>query len=259
MPRCARQEREVVHAGAMRHRRGIDDGVIAVHVVDVHEVAGRHRLQIALRLHHPLGPAGGARGVEQPGQVVRCARLQGPRCGGQRGRMAGLSGYQQLAQRRQFVARRPQGIGQLVRHEQHRGCGVTHDEGHLARVQLGIDRHHGQSGPQRAIERLQVGRLVVHEEGHARAGLQAEIVAQVSGQPGRTLGQLRIAQLRPLTEPQRATLRLHACGPLQPTHQVHRSTCPAGRSGSACGCARLPWRSPSVAGSISSISAATPR
>ncbi len=252
MPRRARQEREVVDARAMRHRRRVDDGIVAAHVVDVDEVAGRHRLQVTLRLHHALGPAGGARGVEQPGQVVRRARLEWHGRGVQRGRVTGLARRQYLAQWRQLVAQCPQGAGQVARHEQRRGRGVTQDEGHLAWMQLGIDRHHRQSGPQRCVQRLQVGRLVAHEQGRAIARLQSQVVAQVPGQACGALGQLRIVHLRHIAQPQRVALRMHVRGPLQPLHQVHAA-------GSAFRCSPRSWRSPSATASISSISAATPR
>ena len=70
---------EAVEAGAMRQRRGVQDGVARVDVVDVGVVAVAGKQQVAVAEHRALGPPGGAAGVEQPGLGVAVA---GAACNG---------------------------------------------------------------------------------------------------------------------------------------------------------------------------------
>ena len=71
VPRARHHMRDGIEAAAMRHRGAVDDGILRLDRVHVHEVAEAHGHQVAMREHHALGLAGGAAGVEQPGEVVR--------------------------------------------------------------------------------------------------------------------------------------------------------------------------------------------
>ena len=61
---------EVVQAGAVGHGRGIQRRIVGAHLIDIRGVAQRHGDQVAVGQHHALGAPGGARGIEQPGEVV---------------------------------------------------------------------------------------------------------------------------------------------------------------------------------------------
>ena len=59
-----------VQAGAVRHRRRVDDGVLRRNVVYVDEIGQPHGHEVAVRDHHPFGASRGAAGVEQPRHVA---------------------------------------------------------------------------------------------------------------------------------------------------------------------------------------------
>ena len=96
-----------------------------------------------MRDPHPLGPPGGAGGVEEPGQIIRCAGR------GAFDRRA-LSGRQRR-NTRPGKRRLMRGIGQ-----HHARARVGDDPCGLCSVQLGVDRHGGGPGIPDAIERQQV-------------------------------------------------------------------------------------------------------
>ena len=223
MAGCTGDEGEVVDAGAMRHRRGVDDGVVGMDLVDVDEIARGHRIQVAMRLHHALGPAGGARGVEQPGQVVGCTvRGRHGRCG-QRRLVGRFARRVDLAQRGQAAEQRLQIGGKILGHEQDRRTGIAEDELDLARVQLGVDRHHRQPGPPGGIQQLQVRHVVGHVDRHTIAGLQPETIAQVACQPRRALGQFAVAQQRLVSQQHRGPVGVDPCGSDQELREIHRA------------------------------------
>jgi len=164
MARAGHQVRDGVEAAAMRHRCAIDDGVAGAHRVDVDEIGQAHGQQVALRDHHALGPAGGAAGVEQPGQVVGAGVVRRGRCalaGGQRPQQRvglGAFGVDLALQAGDRPGR------DIARHEAPARATVADDPGDLRRVQLGIHRHDRQPGPPGAPQQLQVARVVAHEE-----------------------------------------------------------------------------------------------
>ena len=127
--------RQDVHAGAVRHRRGVDDAVPRRDGIDIDEVAGRHGQQIAVAEHRPFRPAGGAAGIKQPGRVLG-------RAGCERRRIAAISlrysplstAITALDQGAQGVTLRPS--GEIVAGDAEPRARVRQDEGELARCSL---------------------------------------------------------------------------------------------------------------------------
>ena len=62
--------REMIETSAVRNRRCIQRHNVRCRRVDIGEIAQRRRHQIAMAQHHAFWPAGGAGGVEQPGEIV---------------------------------------------------------------------------------------------------------------------------------------------------------------------------------------------
>jgi hypothetical protein len=58
----------------MRHRRGVQNTNAGADRLDFGEVGQRLRHHDAMRQHGAFGPAGGAAGVEQPGEIAGLAR-----------------------------------------------------------------------------------------------------------------------------------------------------------------------------------------
>ena len=65
----------------------MQDAVGGIDPVDVDEIAGGHRQQVAVTEHRALGAAGGAARVEQPRRILRRAACDRPRFGRGEGRI----------------------------------------------------------------------------------------------------------------------------------------------------------------------------
>ena len=150
--------------------------------------------QVAVAQHHALGATGGARGVEQHGQVVS----------GHARRLERLIGA--CAQFRQECRCRFRSVA--TRHRQHREVGrqrraqclplgmvgIAHDQSraavrHLqcqhAGAFLHVQRHRGESCGQRAVEERHVLGAIAEQQAHAVAGLQAGRAQASPPQPRR--------------------------------------------------------------------------
>jgi hypothetical protein len=164
--RAGHQVGNGVNAGAVRHRRGIDDGVLRRDRVHVDEIGEPHGHEVAVRQHHALGPAGGAAGVEQPGDVV----------GGTVHHRNGTSRQQLLVGGGLDIDLALEGFELRWRHVRgHEGPArlrVVDDPLRLAGVQLGIHRHHHQARPPRAKQHLQIAWVVALEQHHPVTGVQ---------------------------------------------------------------------------------------
>ena len=209
---------EVVEPRPVAHRRSIEREVVRLHLVDIDEIAQCHRGKIAGGDHHPLGRAGGARGVEQPGHVA----------GRHRPRFA--------AARRGTEAREFRRLGRQDPHRpgQHRakggrarrvgkyraGARIAQDPGRLARVQLGVDRHRGGAGPPDAIERFEIGGAVGQEQRDPvarRPALRGEPGADARGGPG----EIGVAAETGGAAEQRRPLGVAPGGAPEPLRRVH--------------------------------------
>ncbi len=162
MARAGHEVGNGVEAGAVRHGRGVGNGVLRRDGVHVVEIGQPHGHEVAVRDHHALGPAGGAAGVEQPGGVGGRALGHGgqARAVFQPGGAGHGIGVDHAVQPRQRG-----GVGQHVGGDEGPArLGVVHDPLHLFGVQLGVHRHHHQPGPPGAEQQLQVPRVVAHEQ-----------------------------------------------------------------------------------------------
>ena len=166
-------------------------------------------------MHHPLGFAGGAGGIEQRGQVQRDRGL-----GRRRGRRVGQRFVQIFHPRRQRLgvgrAQHPQGR-RLFRHrteharqmrlgEQRASARVAQDEGQLVALGLGIDGDEHAAGQQHAEDGRGAPPAVVHENHHAVAALHAART-QGMGQATGVVRHLAVAQPR-VSGDQRRALRI---------------------------------------------------
>ena len=80
------EPRDVLHdvdAGAVAHRRGMQDGVARRHRIDLAAIGEARHRKIVVREHGALRPSGRAGGVEQPGEIVARARHERDRIGGE--------------------------------------------------------------------------------------------------------------------------------------------------------------------------------
>ena len=161
--RAPQHEGQRVEARAVRHRRGVQADVLRPDPVDIGEVGPAHRQQVAMRQHRALGPAGRARGVEDPGRRLGRAstapRRRPPRAARPSPRRDGQDRARcELAER----------LGQRRAGDAERRLGVVEDPGVLARVQPGVDRDRGQPGAPDAEQHRQELGPVLHD--HARRG-----------------------------------------------------------------------------------------
>ena len=124
----------------MRDRRGIERGVVRRRLVDIGEIAQRHRHQIAVAQHHALGAACGARGVKQPGEIVGLAWQRCRRALAVAHPSIGLAVHRQrLHRRRQIAFCFRQSVDRIVRDECQLRAGIAADPRGLAPVQFCVD------------------------------------------------------------------------------------------------------------------------
>ena len=189
--RAGHHVRDGIEAGAVRHRRRVDDRVTRIDRVHVDEVGQAHRHQVAVAQHHALGFAGGAARVEQPRQVLGGAR-------GDRRRREREQRFVIGPGDLDGAAGRGQSFTHIGGHEGPERLRVVHDPLCFAQVQLCIHRHDRQAGPPRAVQHLQVRGVVAHEQRDAVAGPQAGRV-QRGSQPRRPIRQARIVAQQPIS------------------------------------------------------------
>ena len=188
----ARDVGEGIEPRAVRQRRGMQDGVVRAQVVDVGVVAVAREQQVAVREHRAFRPAGGAAGIEHPGFVVGIAGLRRDRLSAKQRRVI-LRAGDENGRHRPDAGRR-QCVGDLRRRQAQARLRVGHDPGHLARMQLAVDRHRRQAGAPHRIQRRQELWAVVHRQRHAGAGRQPVPAAQRAGHAGRLPLELAIRQ-----------------------------------------------------------------
>ena len=79
----ARHMRHHVESGAVAHRRGMQDRVARRRGIHFGQIRKARLREIAVREHRAFRAARGARGVEQPGEVVAVTRRNRHRIGGE--------------------------------------------------------------------------------------------------------------------------------------------------------------------------------
>ena len=166
-----------VEPGAVGEGRRVQDGVLGADLVDVGVVAVAGKEQVAVGQHGALGPAGGAAGVEQPGLGLWIGRRAVRDRARQQRRVVGGADGQDRRQRSRRHTRGRQALGELGARQAKPRLRVGHDPGHLARMQLAVERDGGQTGAPDRIERRQELRTVLHRQRHARAGPQGMTAA----------------------------------------------------------------------------------
>ncbi len=217
LPGAAQHVGRDVEPRTVRHRRGVHQRAAVVRVVDVGQVRDGHRGQVAVREHRALGAAGGAAGVEQPGQ--RGGVDVGGRQGGGVEPVPVRRGVEDLevnvGVRRQFRADLGGG--------EHRCRGaVPEDLGHLARVQLEVERdEHAAGGPDAEHQFHDLGPVLA---GHRDAGAGLGGSAQRGGQAQRPVAQFAPGRDAGLAEVERALVRIPGRGLVQHGENVHRGT-----------------------------------
>ena len=169
-------------ARRVRLRREDGDACRRRERVDVGEIERRHRHQIAMAQHRALGPAGGAAGVEQPGEVVAARDRSRHRVGARELAPESSPRTTRRVERLESRAQSPR------RDRTSPGTAAPRilggHEGDFAGVQLGVGRHGDEAGaPDREQDREIVG-IVGHRQHDAVAGLQAER-PKPAGQPRR--------------------------------------------------------------------------
>ena len=160
-------------------------------LVDAEELAGQgHQgfaglghLAVGQRRPDPLGPAGGARGIQHGGAV----RLVGERRRGRRGDGLLVTavafdraavGQPQLYAGGQ-AGDRLGGGGLLGRHDQRGRAAVADDVGDLVRLEVVVDGGDVQAGPQRGPVHLEGAQAVLGQQRHHVAWPQARLVQHV--------------------------------------------------------------------------------
>ena len=212
--RGAGDVRQYVQPGAMRHRRGVQNRVRGGDLVDVGKIIECHRHQVVVRQHHALGPAGGAAGIEQPGEGVIGNFVDK---GGRRGEQARVVRSGHIYYARQCAAA-PGQRGDIVfaigGDKAQPGAAVGDDVIELKRVQLGVDRHRDQSGLPAGEQGLDILRAVGHHQRNAVTGSKAAL-EQSAGEARHAQGQFAIACGDAGPQRQRRALREDARGAQQ--------------------------------------------
>ena len=168
--------RHHVKAGAVAHRRGMQERTARRDGIDLARISEARRRQHAMGEHGALRPARGAGGVEQPREVVAVARLWRDRIGGEQRFVVVAADHDQAFERRRRV-RRDLGI-ESVGSEADAGAGVLQNVAELAAVQLGVGRDRGEPRMPDAEHELDIVGAILRRDGDTLARLQAEALAQ---------------------------------------------------------------------------------
>ena len=143
--------RHDVEAGAVAHRRGVQDRIAGRSRIDLGQIGLARGGQHAVGEHRALRPAGRARGVEQPGEIVAVARRHRDR------------------DRRRTAARSPRRRSRSAARGSCGACGAIspsspseakhtpragmfENVAELGAVQLGVGRHRGEAGVPDRVE-----------------------------------------------------------------------------------------------------------
>ncbi len=216
------EPRHVLHdvdAGAVAHRRGVQDGVARRHRIDLAAIGQTRSHEIVVREHGALRPPGGARGVEQPGQIVARACNERRRIGGKQRLVAGAADGDQVFERFGRV-RRDVGIEALGGKADARAR-LLQDVAELGAVQLGIGRHRGEPCVPDAVKQFEIMMRILGGDGDPLAGRQAELLAQGAGQPRGACRQLSVGCDHARAGRRRRPRRVTESGAGKPRRDVH--------------------------------------
>ena len=159
----------------MAHRRGVQDRVAGRNRIDLAEISVARRCEHAMGEHRALGTAGGARGVEQPGEIVAGPRHDRDRLGIEQGGIFRAADRDQPLETCGCV-RRDLGL-KARRGEADPRARMLEDEAELAAMQLGVRRHRGKPGVPDAVHQGEIIDRVLGRDGDAIAGLKRAALA----------------------------------------------------------------------------------
>jgi hypothetical protein len=220
--RALQHKRQGIEPGAVRHRRRQEMRVALVEGVDVGVVALAHEDEVAVAQHRAFRPAGGARGVEEPGAVGRQARLGAKRrCARQQRVIGSGAGRDHRVQAVDGAGERRERLGEAGGGDEQPGARVPGDIFDLARVQPGIGRHGAEPGCPAAEHQLEELAAIFKGEQHPVARHEAAR-PEPAGHSGDALGEFAIVPGMPVVADRRP-LRQPARHIEQQRSQVHRS------------------------------------
>jgi hypothetical protein len=208
---------EIVKPCAVRKGRCINRRIIFHNIIDIDKIGVGHSVQIGIAQHHALGLAGGARGVEQPGQIIGMTGNGGGQCFAVRLECGLCFDVMQRAfgrdQSRQ-VAR--------ARDKHHPAQGILNNISRLAGMKLGIDGDSDRAAEPDAIEKFEIGRAVLHEDGNTVTHLHIVVRTQRGADARRATCELGISCDQILSRRESRRTGLSPGRADEPFRQVHR-------------------------------------
>jgi hypothetical protein len=213
---------DIVEPGAMRHRGGIERRVGGIDAVHVGEIGERHGMDVAVGDHHAFRLAGGAGGVEEPGEIVAAARHgRGERIGREHAVPVLAAQIDHGAHGRRQVRRN--GLAERTAGEDDGRFRILDDPGGLLRMQLGVDRHGGGTGEPDAVKGFEILRAVLGEDRDTVARPDAVITRKRGADGGGMRCEGAVVGFHPLADAKRGARRVGDCRPDQPFGQIHGS------------------------------------
>ena len=181
-----------IHAGAVAHRRGMQDGIARRHRIDLRAIGMACRHQRAVREHGAFRLPRGAGGVEQPGEIVRRPRHDVDRLRGKQRFIIGAADGDEPVKR--FRRMRRDLAVDAGRGKADARAGMIENVTELGAVQLGVRRHHGKTGVPDAEQQFEIVRGILGGDGDALTGRELEALAQGAGKPRGAAGQFAIGR-----------------------------------------------------------------
>ena len=208
---------EAEETGRVRLRGEVKVRILGRQQVDVGQIQHRHRHQIAVAQHRPLGSAGRAAGIEDPGEILAAALADRGRFGPRQPPPVGLA---QRDEAGMGVERRRERRGEIGGREAEFRAAVGGDESDFARVQFGVGGNRDQPGaPEREQDR-QIFRIVGHRQHDPVARLQARR-RQAAGEPSRQRPVSRIVVEPPVADGDGGTVGEGARGRFEEVGEIH--------------------------------------
>ncbi len=189
-----------VEAGAVAHRRRVQQRIAGRQRVDLGGIGLARGGQHLVRQHRALRPAGGARGVEQPGEIVAAALNHGDRIGGEQHFIVRAADADQPL--KTFRRMRGKLAVEPVGNETHPRAGLFEDVAQLGAVQLGVGRHRGQARMPDRVQHFDIIRAVPGDDGDAITGVETER-AERTGEPRHPARRVAVAAQHPRAKPKR--------------------------------------------------------
>ena len=176
--------RQSKQPGRVRLGGGVDETIVRRQVIYVGEVGDRHRKQVAVAEHRSFRTAGGAAGVENPGEIVRATIGDRACVGGGQLPPFLFAGHNETRRARKEIGERTRNIGAGKAKAR---SAVGGDIGEFAGMELGVRRNRNEPGAPDGKENCEIFGVVGHRQRDTVAGLHAESVAHGRCKPRRHL------------------------------------------------------------------------